>query len=125
MDILQFVPFLFHVFESGDVEYFLLHFLEDFDVVDLNEHSFAHPHIAHQNRGFLNVLHHYKLSPRARQIFFSAELIIAFLHLSVDHQSVGFCLSHLLHVNVHLNSAAEVLLEGKEVPMVVVKNVLL
>jgi hypothetical protein len=91
----------------------------------LNEHSFAHPDITHQNRGLLDVLDQNELAPAARQILLSAELVITLLHLCVDHQSVRLSLPHLLDMDVDDSSAAEVLLEGEEMSVIVMKNIFL
>lgn len=50
----------------------------------MDEHAFAHAYVAHQDRGFLNVLYEDELSFGAGEVFFAAELVISLFHFGVD-----------------------------------------
>ena len=119
----KFISILFHIFKTWIFEYFLPHLLQYFWIVDLYEHSFAHSYIAHQNGCFFNVFDEDELPFGARDILFSAEFVIAFLHLSVYDQSIWSGFSHLFNVNLHLCFLSEVLWKVKETAVVVVEHI--
>ena len=119
----EFVSILFHIFKTWGFKYFLPHLLQYFWIVDLNKHSFAHSYIAHQNGCFFYVFDDDELPFGTGYILFSAEFIIAFLHLSIYDQSIWSGFSHFFNVNLDLYFLCEVLWKVENATMVVVKYI--
>jgi len=97
--------------------------LKDLLVIDLYEHSLAHSHIAHQNRGLFDILNKNELSLCTGQILLSTKLVVAFLHLCIYNQAVSLGLSHLFNMNIYNRSIVKVLLEGEKMPVIVMEYI--